>query len=238
MGVVAEPLAAVERASAPIENKTFDDLTVGQSASLTHRLTRADVELFAVVSGDVNPEHLDETFAARTLFRHVVAHGMWSGALISAVLGTRLPGPGSIYLSQDLKFLKPIRLNDRVTVTVTVLEKREKQHVLFDCKVVREDGEELVRGTALVKAPAVRERVLPADLPDVQLQHHDRFKQLIQRCQGLAPLRTAVVHPCDGPSLLGAFEAAEAGLVIPVFVGPEAKIKAVAAGVQADLSYY
>jgi phosphotransacetylase/acyl dehydratase len=238
MGILAEPLVPLRDSSAPIENKTFDELRIGESATITHRLTRADIEMFAIVSGDVNPEHLDETFAARTLFRHVVAHGMWSGALISAVLGTQLPGPGSIYISQNLDFLKPILLNDLVTVTVTVREKREKQHVLFDCRVVNDTGEELVRGSALVKAPAEKVHVLPTDLPDVEFHHHARLKKLIERCKDRVPLRAAIVHPCDGPSLMGAYEAAEAGLIVPVFVGPEAKIEAAAAAVHADISEY
>lgn len=90
-----------------IENRTFREIVIGDTASLTHRLSKADIELSTFFSGDVNPAHLDELFATRSLFKHVVAHGMWTGALISAVLGTRLPGPGTIYLSRDLHFWRP-----------------------------------------------------------------------------------------------------------------------------------
>src|SRR5919206_3357564 len=88
-----------------IENRTFDEIAIGQSASTTHTLTREDIELFAIVSGDVNPAQLDPAYAETDLFHRIVAHGMWGGALISALLGTQLPGPGTVYLSQELRFV-------------------------------------------------------------------------------------------------------------------------------------
>ena len=103
-----------------IANRTFDELKLGDSASLARTLTRADIELFAVMSGDVNPAHLDDEYARSDMFHKVIAHGMWSGALISTVLGTQLPGPGTIYLGQSLRFLKPVGLGDTVAVTLTV----------------------------------------------------------------------------------------------------------------------
>ena len=87
-----------------IENRTFDEIAIGESASIVRTLTQEDIELFAVVSGDVNPAHLDPAYAETDLFHRIIAHGMWGGALISAVLGTELPGPGTIYISQDLHF--------------------------------------------------------------------------------------------------------------------------------------
>ena len=93
-----------------IENRTFDEIAVGESASISRTLTKDDIALFAVVSGDVNPAHLDESYAASDMFHRIIAHGMWGGALVSAVLGTRLPGPGTIYLGQDLHFRKPVSI--------------------------------------------------------------------------------------------------------------------------------
>ncbi len=93
-----------------IENKTFDEIKVGDSAELTRTLGRQDIELFAVMSGDVNPAHVDEEYAKSDIFHEVIAHGMWGGALISAVLGTELPGPGTIYLNQSLSFRRPVGL--------------------------------------------------------------------------------------------------------------------------------
>src|ERR1700690_726757 len=101
-----------------IENRTFDELEPGDVANLVRTLTYKDIEVFAILSGDVNPTHVDESFAKSDTFHNVVAHGMWSGALISAVLGTELPGPGTIYVDQSLHFLRPVRLGDTITVTV------------------------------------------------------------------------------------------------------------------------
>jgi phosphotransacetylase/acyl dehydratase len=225
-----------------IENRTFDELKIGDTASMVHQLTRSDIELFAVMSGDVNPAHLDERFAARTLFHHVVGHGMLSGALISAVLGTKLPGPGSIYLSQDLHFMHPVGIGDRITVSVTVREKRPEKHVVvLDCRAVSQQGEqksEVVVGTAEVKAPTEKIRILPAELPEVQLRHHDRYRELMDYCKNLEPVTTAIVHPCDGPSLAGACEAATAGLIVPVLVGPDKKIRAQAEASGLEVSRY
>src|SRR3546814_5908147 len=118
-----------------IENKTFDELAVGDRAEVTRTLQRQDIELFAVMSGDVNPAHVDEDFAKSDMFQKVIAHGMWGGALISAVLGTQLPGPGTIYLNQSLSFHKPVGLGDTVTVGVTVKSKHaENKRVLPDCQ--------------------------------------------------------------------------------------------------------
>ena len=87
-----------------IENRTFDEIRPGDTASLVRTLTYKDIELFAVMSGDINPTHLDDAFAKSDMFHKVVAHGMWSGALISTVLGTQLPGPGTVYVDQSLHF--------------------------------------------------------------------------------------------------------------------------------------
>ena len=93
-----------------IENITYDELSIGQSARLLRTLTLEDIQAFAAVSGDTNPAHLDPEYANDTMFHGVIAHGMWGGALISALLGTKFPGPGTIYLQQDLHFSKPVRI--------------------------------------------------------------------------------------------------------------------------------
>src|SRR5664280_1406584 len=109
-----------------IENRTFDELELGDTANLVRTLTYKDIEVFAILSGDVNPTHVDESFAKSDTFHNVVAHGMWSGTLISAVLGTELPGPGTIYVDQSLHFHRPVRLGDTITVTVKVTNKIEE----------------------------------------------------------------------------------------------------------------
>ncbi|HEX2581018.1 MAG TPA: MaoC/PaaZ C-terminal domain-containing protein [Dongiaceae bacterium] len=153
-----------------IENRTFDELKIGDSASLRRTLTQNDIALFAVMSGDVNPAHVDPEFAASDIFHGIVAHGMWGGALISTVLGTQLPGPGTIYLDQSLHFHKPVLVGDRITVTVTVQAKNEeKGHVVLDCLVTNQRGETVISGTAKVLAPQEKVSRPRAVLPEIRL---------------------------------------------------------------------
>jgi 3-hydroxybutyryl-CoA dehydratase len=98
----------------------LEDLSVGQSAERVHAVTEADIVAFAAVSGDTNPLHLDEAYAAQTTFKGRIAHGMLGASYLSAVLGTELPGPGAVYLSQSLRFRRPIRIGDVVTARVRV----------------------------------------------------------------------------------------------------------------------
>jgi phosphate acetyltransferase len=223
-----------------IENRTFDEIQIGDTASLTRSLTRKDIQLFAVMSGDVNPAHLDEEYARSDLFRKIIAHGMWGGSLISTVLGTMLPGPGTIYLGQTLRFKRPVALWDTVTVSVTALTKDEEKHrITFDCKCVNQKGEEVITGTAEVIAPTEKVKRPRTILPEVHLHDHGaRYRELIALTLGLEPIRVAVVHPCDRNSLLGAIDAAQANLIIPTFIGPEAKIRAAAEEDGIDLSPY
>ena len=230
-------LSAPAEADAVIENRTFDEIAIGDRASLTRKLTRDDISLFAVMSGDVYPAHLDERYAQGSMFHRIIAHGMWGGALVSAVLGTRLPGPGTIYLGQDLRFRKPVGLGDVITATVSAKEKQAEKHiVIFDCQCVNQRGEEVISGTATTLAPTEKIRRPRTELPEVQLHRHDRYRELIDRCAGLEPMPTAVVHPCDEVSLAGAVRSAEARLIKPVLIGPEAKIRSVAAAAGIDIS--
>jgi phosphate acetyltransferase len=229
-------IAALDR----IENRTFSELSVGDSTSLSRTLTYRDIELFAIMSGDVNPAHVDKEFADSDMFHKIIAHGMWGGALISTVLGTQLPGPGAIYLGQSLRFRRPVGLGDTITVTVTVAEMDEEKHrVTLECQAANQRGEIVISGTAEVIAPTEkisRERVR---LPEVKLLEKGRhYRRLIEAAKGLYPIRTAVVHPVDTASLLAAIEASEANLIVPVLVGPEAKIRAAAEYCKLDISQF
>ncbi len=146
------------------ENKTYDELKVGDSASLTRVLRQHDIELFAVMSGDVNPIHLDAEYARDSAHREVIAHGMWGGALISGIVGSELPGPGTIYVTQTLRFQTPVGIGDTVTVRVTVASKGADRHVVLDCHCENEQGEVVITGQAEVIAPDVKVR-LPAGIP-------------------------------------------------------------------------
>lgn len=184
-----------------IENRTFDEIAVGDTASITRTLREEDIQLFALVSGDVNPAHLDADYAATDLFHRVIAHGMWGGGLISAVLGTELPGPGAIYLSQSLRFTRPVGLGDAITTSVTVTEKRSEHHVLLlDCRCVNQNGDEVITGQAEVRAPTEKIRLPRIALPDVRISDHDGYRKLIERTRADAAPPTAVAHPCSASS--------------------------------------
>ena len=131
----------------------FDELSVGQSAEISHVVGAGDIEAFAEVSGDVNPVHLDEAYAKATPFGGRIAHGMLSAAYISAVLGNRLPGPGAIYLSQSLRFRRPVKIGDQVTARVTVKTlDAAKGHATFET-VCLVSGKTVVDGEALIMVP-------------------------------------------------------------------------------------
>lgn len=223
-----------------IRNKPYDSITVGDKATLTRTLTRKDIQLFAIMSGDVNPAHVDEEYANSSQFHHIIAHGMWGGALISTVLGTQLPGPGTIYLKQDFTFRRPVSLGDNLTVTVTVVEKREHHQILLDCACTNQDGEVVIDGQALVKAPTEQIDRPRAVLPAIELkeQSSDRYQQFMDMAKGMSPLRTCVVHPVDLNSLAGAVEAAADNLIAPILVGPKARIEQVALENKLDISAF
>ena len=132
----------------------FEDLQVGQTASLGKTISEADIPMYAAVSTDTNPIHLDAEAAKASIFGERIAHGMLSAGLISAVLGTRLPGPGSLYMRQSLRFAAPVKIGDTVTATVTVtaLNAEKKRATLSTVCTVR--GEVVIDGEAYVQVPS------------------------------------------------------------------------------------
>ena len=212
-----------------MHNITFDELQVGQSASLKRTLTKKDIDLFALVSGDVNPAHLDEEYADDSLFRGVIGHGMWSGGLISTVLGTVMPGPGTIYMGQEMKFLAPVRIGDEITVILTVQSKHDsKPIVIFDCICQNANGEIVVQGTAKVLAPTQKINVDRPQLPSVEIYDRGYYKKILDHCKELGRLKTAIVFPVEKTSLQAIVEASDTGLIQPIIIGPKQKIKSVA----------
>ncbi len=134
-----------------MEGKTISELAVGQSASFAKTISEADVYLFAGITGDLNPAHINEAYAATTRFQGRIAHGMLSAGLISAVIGMQLPGPGTIYVGQELKFLAPVRVGDTVTATVTVRElEPERNRAVLETVCTDQEGKKLISGQALV----------------------------------------------------------------------------------------
>ncbi|MBR0654135.1 bifunctional enoyl-CoA hydratase/phosphate acetyltransferase [Plastoroseomonas arctica] len=220
-----------------IENRTFDELTVGETASLSHRVTQRDIDLFATVTGDVNPAHVDPVYAAGDMFHHIIIHGIWGAGLISAVLGTRLPGPGTIYLGQALRFRHPVAIGDTITATLTISEKRaEKGDVTLDCVCTNQAGKVVISGTAEARAPREKLRLPRVALPEIRIGRHPAMVALLQRAAGGAPVSMGIVHPVDAASLSGALAAAAAGFILPVLIGPAAVIAAVAQSIAADIA--
>jgi len=153
-----------------IENVPYDALQVGQTAEYSKQVTEQDVLLFAVVSGDANPVHLDAAYAATTPFGERIAHGMLTGSLVSAALAMKLPGPGTIYVGQSLRFRRAVKLGDTLTVQLTVSEKRDdKKLVILDCKVVNQKGEAVATGTAEVIAPSEKLALKATALPTIRI---------------------------------------------------------------------
>ncbi len=153
-----------------LENIPFDELNIGDKASTERTLIEKDLVLFAAVSGDVNPIHLDADYAAKTSFKQRIAHGAWSASLISATLATIMPGPGTIYLSQSLKYLRPVLIGDSLKIEVEVLSKNEKtKRVEFKCQVTNQDGKTVTRGTAEVLAPTEKVQIKRPEIPEISL---------------------------------------------------------------------
>ena len=220
-------------------NKTFDEIRVGDTSTLTRTLMPEDVKLFAILSGDANPAGSDAQYAQSGMFREVIAHGMWSGSLISTVLGTQFPGPGTTLIDQSLHFARPVSIGDSITITVTAKQKfAHNQHVVFDCVCTNQEGLQVVRGTAEVLAPQEKiSRLQESRMPEIRIDDkRERYAHLLERVKGLEPIPTAVAHPCDEESLKGPVMAFEAGIIEPILVGPENKIRAVAEEFDLDLS--
>ena len=152
-----------------LRNYTFDELTIGQTARYSKTVEERDIRLFAVVSGDVNPLHLDAGFAAGTRFGERIAHGMLTGALVSAALAMELPGPGTIYLSQSLRFRLPVRIGDTITVEleVTAMAARRKT-VTLACRAVNQAGKLVASGEAEVMAPEEKLVIDRPALPGIE----------------------------------------------------------------------
>ncbi|MDH4310329.1 MAG: bifunctional enoyl-CoA hydratase/phosphate acetyltransferase, partial [Gammaproteobacteria bacterium] len=217
-------------------NVTFDELEVGATASAERTVGQSEIEALLLVSGDVVPFHMVEgvTVEPRDLCVEAVA----AEAIISGMLERRLPGPGTRVVSQQLEFDGVIRVGDLVRATVTVREKTaENRRVLFDCSVDAA-GETVLRGTVVVEAPHRKASFPELSRPEFMIRRNDVFARLLKRCEPLAAVSCAVAHPCDPDSLMGALEAARLGLIVPVLVGPAARIRALAGGLGQDISNY
>ncbi|MEO0542677.1 MAG: bifunctional enoyl-CoA hydratase/phosphate acetyltransferase [Pseudomonadota bacterium] len=218
---------------------TYDEITLGMTAS-TKRLCRAeDLFVFASASGNKNPVHLpgsdhDGDGSPDT----PLAPSMWVASLVSAVIGNQLPGPGTIYLSQDCQFNGRAGAGDELTISVEVLEKKPGREVILSTTVSKADGTDIVTGTARVIAPDRTVRYHAGDLPGLTVQRHVHFDRILDLAEPLDALPTAVICPDEPKSLGGALLAHEHTLIRPILIGNKSKIISAADEIGADLSGY
>ncbi len=153
-----------------LTNVTYDELTIGQTAEYSRSVGQQEIILFAAVSGDINPLHLDPEYAATTRFGGCIAHGMITGSFVSAALALELPGPGTIYLGQDLRFRLPVRPGDTITVHLEVIDKNDRGgRVRLDCRALNQDGKLVASGTAEVIAPTEKLSLPAPAIPGISL---------------------------------------------------------------------
>lgn len=223
-----------------LENRTFDEIQVGDTASLTRTLTAKDIQVFAIMSGDINPAHVDVEFAHSDLFHKIIGHGMWSGALISTVLGTQLPGPGTIYVGQTIRFKKPVAIGDTLTVQVTAIEKKpEKNRVIFSCECRNQKDEVVMEGQAEVIAPLKKIRRLKAVLPEISLRrNHSLFDGFLKKAKEIGALKAAVIFPTHKTILQAVVASEKAGMIVPILIGPRARLQQMADDEKIDISRY
>ncbi|KAK45585.1 bifunctional enoyl-CoA hydratase/phosphate acetyltransferase [Caballeronia jiangsuensis] len=221
-----------------LRNRTFAEISPGDSASLTRLATRHEFDVFTAFSGDVDPTLLDPNSPSKTnpQLGASVPHAMWVSALVSSVLGTRLPGAGTVQLRQTQKHCGPVEVGDKITATATVREKFDARRIVtFDTRCTNQKGDVVSRGTAAVIAPLQGLTWPAAPEPDIYVRQHDRYARFVREAQERSPMRTAIVHPCSPQSLIAALEARDEGLIDPLLIGPIARIHAAAEAAHLDL---
>lgn len=222
-----------------LENKTFDEIQVGDSASVSAALRKDDIETWAAVTANPNVMTLKEAASGEGEFLEATGVGMWGASMFSTIIGTQLPGLGSVTQSTNVRFLRPFPVGERVTATVTVAEKHpDTGVVVVDLRCTDASGDEIIAGRAEIVAPKEKISQPVIEMPKVQLRRDDRYLELLKECEGLDPVSTAVVHPCSDDALVGAIQAAERKLIEPILIGPESRIKAIAEKEGLDISPY
>lgn len=221
-----------------LTNVPFDKLEIGMEAS-EKRICRADdLYVFANSSGNLNPMHLPKEDGDGDGVPEAIAPGMWVASLISAVLGCKLPGPGTLYHAQSLRFPGRAHAGDELTVRIRLTHKGADRLVRFDTWVEAEDGSRIVEGEAEVLAPAKPLSFDAGDVPGLTVQRHVHFDRLLAQAEPLPAIPTAVVAPETGDSLAGPILAAEHTLIDPILIGDPSKMAAAAEAEELDLNGY
>ena len=218
------------------ENKTYDEIEVGDEAIVNRVCAAKDLYIFAHASGNLNPLHNPSFDIDNDGVSDAVAPSMWVASLISAVLGNILPGPGTLYRRQDMRFLNRAHVGDTLSVGVRVTQKGEDNAVTFETWVDRNDGMPVLRGEAEVSAPTAK-LTTDLELPEILVEQHKHFDRLLEACEGLPPLEVAVACPDDPNSLGGVVLAVEHNLIAPVIVGCRSRIANAANEIGKDISH-
>lgn len=220
-------------------NRTYEQINIGDTAEIVRECSSNDLLVFAHASGNRNPIHLPDTdWTGDGVIDKPVAPAMWLGGLASAVLGNILPGPGTMYKAQSFRFLGRAAVGDKLTVRVTVTDKKPDNILVFDMAVLRQDGLRLVEGVAEVIAPTETIEFDSSEIPALLVQRHRHFNHMIEQAKTLPALPTAVVAPDDPNSLEGAIIAAQEGLIRPILIGAKPRIDAAAQELGENLSDY
>ena len=220
-----------------LENKTFDEIKIGDTASISKTLTKEDIEKFAALTGDLDPTHINSDYAEKYNLGNLRAQSIWSGLLTSVLLGTELPGPGTVYVSQHLDFIKTLQSGDTITLTIKVIDKvPDTKTINFECICVNQDGETVMTGSASVLAPIEKVSIESTQTPEIIVKTYNKYQDFIEMCSALDSPRTAVAHPCDESSLRAALVAGQEELIEPVLVGPGARIRKIAEEHDIDIS--
>lgn len=222
-----------------LENKTFDEIQIGDSASVSRVLRKDELETWAAVTANPNVMTLKHAAPGEGEFLEASGVGMWGASMFSSIIGTQLPGIGSVTRSIEIRFRRSFPLEQQVTAIIKVMEKHpDTGDILVDCRCTDASGHEIITGQAEIVAPKLKIRQPLVEMPKVMLRREDRYLQLLKKCEGMDPISTAVVHPCSDDALAGAIQAAERSLIEPILVGPESKIQAIAEREGLDISPY
>lgn len=219
-----------------LKNRTWPELKVGDTAKIERRITSRDLFLFAHASGNLNPLNIPQMDEQNEVTHSVVAPSMWIGSLISSVLGNILPGPGTLYRSQDFEFLGYAHVGDLLKIEVTLIEKGDSPKAVFQTTVTLADGRCIASGKATVDAPTESVFFEANSLPGLLLDEHDHFTRLIEEAKKLPPMATAVVCPDDSNSMSGTYLAMAEGLINPILIGNQKNIELAAKEAGVDIS--
>jgi phosphotransacetylase/acyl dehydratase len=226
------------KASTLHTNLLWDELRPGMTAEIRRLCHADDFYVFAHASGNLNPMHLPREDGDGDGAPEAVAPAMWLAALVSGVLGNLLPGPGTLYRSQEMRFIDRAVAGETVVASVTLTEKCEGHVARFSTRVDTEDGRALAEGRAEVIVPRNRVTVDARMVPGLTVQSHAHFERLLAEAEPFPALPTAIVAPEEASALSGVLLAAKHTLIQPILVGDPARIRAVAAQIGADLTGY